>query len=177
MAIQIIDIAGLKKSGKTTVIENLVKELKRKGYKVGTLKKIHTPGFTIDQPGKDTYRHKQAGADFVISVANDEIAMIKRQDKKMRLEGILELVPKDTEFFICEELNESFEEILYIITLKDKNMLKETLRVRNVGKNVIAISGVISNYTDKYEKYPVINSITKKGRKTLVEMILQYRKN
>jgi molybdopterin-guanine dinucleotide biosynthesis protein B len=56
-----ISIVGYKDSGKTRVIEALIKELTRRGYRVGTLKhtadKIH-----LDTPGKDTDRHRSAGA-------------------------------------------------------------------------------------------------------------------
>ena len=117
MPLKIIDVAGLKKSGKTTVVENLVQELSSRGYKVGTVKKIHIPGFTIDQEGKDTYRHKQAGAEFVISLAPEEVALIKQLHGRRELSEILDLIPDDTDFLVCEELNENRDEISYIITL------------------------------------------------------------
>ena len=62
MVLKIIDVAGLKKSGKTTVVENLVTGFKKRGYKVGTIKKIHIPEFSIDQEGKDTFRHRCCSA-------------------------------------------------------------------------------------------------------------------
>jgi molybdopterin-guanine dinucleotide biosynthesis protein B len=177
MALQIIDIAGLKKSGKTTVVVDLVRELSVKGYKVGTLKKIHINDFTIDQPGKDTYRHKKAGAEFVISVAPEEIAIIQQLKQKKTIAEIKELVPKGTEFLICEELNERSDDIIYVITLKSPDMLEETLKVRAIGNNVIAIAGVIANDFDKCDKYPVIDTTTQDGIENLVGLILQNRKH
>ena len=46
------------------------------------------------------------------------------------------------------------------------------MKVRACGKNIIALSGVVSNNTKKHEKYPIINVTNDEGRKQLVEMIL-----
>jgi molybdopterin-guanine dinucleotide biosynthesis protein B len=172
MGLTIIDVAGLKKSGKTTVIENLVRELSSRNFKVGTLKKIHIPGFTIDQKGKDTFRHKNAGARFIISMAPKEIAMIKPHHGSRNLSDIIDLIPKETDFLICEELNEDSEEILYIITLENIDKLEETLSERSIGKKIIAISGIISNSIITHERFPIINTTTKKGINDLVDLIL-----
>ena len=173
MSVKIIDIAGLKKTGKTTVVENLVSELSARGFKVGTLKKIHAPGFTIDQPGKDTYRHKHAGADFVISLAPEEVALIKDSSGRRDLSEILDLIPPDTDFLVCEELNETRDGIICIITLERLDQLEETLRVRTVGENVLALAGVIANTETAHADYPIINTTTESGRKEIVDMILK----
>lgn len=172
---QIIDVAGLKKSGKTTVVENLVSELTKRGFKVGTVKKIHIPDFSIDQEGKDTYRHKQAGAEFVISLAPKEIALLKNAHSDRSLNQIMDLIPDNTDFLICEELNEIHSDILYIITLKSIGDLEETLRVRSIGDNVLAISGVVANSNANHDQYPIINSTTDEGRKKLVDLILNFK--
>jgi len=57
----IVSIVGRSGSGKTTLIEKLIPELKNRGLKVGTIKH-HIHGFEIDYPGKDSWRHKQAGS-------------------------------------------------------------------------------------------------------------------
>lgn len=69
-----IAIIGAKNSGKTTVIEALVKYLVGMGYRVATIKhSAHSHRF--DKPGKDTYRHRQAGAVLTAAVAESEIAV------------------------------------------------------------------------------------------------------
>ncbi|MGB9842499.1 MAG: molybdopterin-guanine dinucleotide biosynthesis protein B, partial [Candidatus Bathyarchaeales archaeon] len=73
-----IAVVGTKKSGKTTTIENLIRELTQRGYKVAAIKHIPEPDFTIDTPGKDTWRYAKAGAKTIISVAADEIATIEK---------------------------------------------------------------------------------------------------
>ena len=58
----IISIVGNSNSGKTTLIEKLIPELKKRGYRVGVIKHAHH-GFNIDKKGKDSWRHKVEGAD------------------------------------------------------------------------------------------------------------------
>ena len=76
---KVISIIGMKKSGKTTTTENLISELTKRGYKVAAIK--HVPereNFTIDTPGKDTYRYAQHGAKTIIAVSANEIATLEK---------------------------------------------------------------------------------------------------
>ncbi len=75
---QIISIVGKSGSGKTTLLEKLVVELKKRGYKIGTIKHA-SEGFDIDKKGKDSWRHKQAGADTVVVASTGKIAMVKNE--------------------------------------------------------------------------------------------------
>lgn len=77
----IISIVGKSKSGKTTLVEKLIPELKRRGYRIGTIKHAHH-GFTLDQKGKDSDRHRAAGADAVIVSSPQTMAMIKDQSEE-----------------------------------------------------------------------------------------------
>jgi molybdopterin-guanine dinucleotide biosynthesis adapter protein len=72
----VITIVGNSNSGKTTLVEKLIPELKRRGYRVGTIKHAHH-GFSMDQKGKDTYRHRAAGADAVLAASPGQIALVK----------------------------------------------------------------------------------------------------
>ena len=72
----VISIVGKSESGKTTLIERLIPELKRRGYRIGIVKHAHH-GFDMDRKGKDSYRHRQAGADTVMIASPGQIAMIK----------------------------------------------------------------------------------------------------
>lgn len=72
----LVAIVGNSDTGKTTLIEKLIPELKHKGYTVGTVKHTHH-GFKMDQPGKDTWRHQAAGADTVVAVSPQRIAIVK----------------------------------------------------------------------------------------------------
>ena len=75
----IISIIGKSDSGKTTLIEKLIPEIKKRGYRVGTIKHAHH-GFEIDQKGKDSWRHKEAGADMVLVSSPGKIAILKDEN-------------------------------------------------------------------------------------------------
>jgi molybdopterin-guanine dinucleotide biosynthesis protein B len=70
----IISIVGFSGSGKTTLLEKLIPELTRRGIRVGTIKH-HLHDFDMDKPGKDSWRHKQAGAAVTIVSTPSRIGM------------------------------------------------------------------------------------------------------
>lgn len=81
-------IAGWSGSGKTTLVEKLLPLLKKKDLKVGTVKHHHA-ALEIDKEGKDTYRHRKAGADRTILSSPDNIAMIMGSDHDPHLDELL----------------------------------------------------------------------------------------
>lgn len=83
----VVSIVGRSQSGKTTLIEKLVPELKKRGYAVGTIKHSHHDP-DIDRSGKDSSRHKAAGADTVIFHSPGTIVMV-RDDHSGELDGLL----------------------------------------------------------------------------------------
>lgn len=88
-AIPVISVVGRSKTGKTTLLEKLIPELKRRGYRVATIKHHSHPGFDIDQPGKDTWRHAQAGSDHVIIAAPDKVASIRPVEREPTLDELV----------------------------------------------------------------------------------------
>jgi molybdopterin-guanine dinucleotide biosynthesis protein B len=85
---QVICIVGRSQSGKTTLIEKLIPVLKNKGYRIGTIKHSHHI-FDFDKSGKDSWRHKDAGAEAVIIASPGKIAMVKNDDRGT-LESLLD---------------------------------------------------------------------------------------
>lgn len=77
--IPIVSIVGRKNSGKTTLIEGIVPELKRRGYRIGTIKhEAHSVNLEdIDREGKDTYRHQRCGSEAVVLAGKDKLMLIK----------------------------------------------------------------------------------------------------
>ncbi len=72
-------VVGARNSGKTTVIEALIGYLKAKGYRVGTIK--HTShSHRFDTPGKDSHRHREAGAALTVAVSDEETAVFAQPD-------------------------------------------------------------------------------------------------
>jgi len=75
----IISIVGYSGAGKTTLMEKLIGELTRRGYRVGSIKHdVH--GFEMDKPGKDSWRHKQAGACTTLISSPYQIGMVMDVD-------------------------------------------------------------------------------------------------
>jgi molybdopterin-guanine dinucleotide biosynthesis protein B len=72
---RVIGVAGCKNSGKTTLVERLVGELARRGYRVSTIKHAHH-SFDIDHEGRDSFRHRKAGAGEVVVVSRHRWAQI-----------------------------------------------------------------------------------------------------
>lgn len=73
---KVICVVGIRKSGKTTIVEELTKELARRGRRVGTVKTVFCPSFGIDDPKSNTARHARAGAVTVTARARHETAVI-----------------------------------------------------------------------------------------------------
>jgi formylmethanofuran dehydrogenase subunit E len=83
-------IVGTKKSGKTTLIEKLVPELSARGYRVGTVKHHHSSSpLDVDRAGKDSWRHRQAGARAVALVSPTELAVFQNTDEPVPLDQII----------------------------------------------------------------------------------------
>ena len=72
-----VSIVGRHNSGKTTLIVKLIEELVARGHDVGSVKHHSHKGFDIDYPGKDSYRHREAGASETVIAAPGQIARMK----------------------------------------------------------------------------------------------------
>jgi len=99
--IPIVSIVGTSDSGKTTLLEKLIPELIKKGYRVATIKHdVH--GFEVDREGKDSWRHKKAGAKTTIISSPQKIAVINDTDKDLSLEEIRTRYVHDVDLIISE---------------------------------------------------------------------------
>jgi molybdopterin-guanine dinucleotide biosynthesis adapter protein len=72
---RVIGVAGFKNSGKTTLVEKLVRHLTNQGYRVSTVKHAHH-SFDIDHEGRDSFRHRTAGASEVAVISKERTAII-----------------------------------------------------------------------------------------------------
>ncbi|HZB92413.1 MAG TPA: molybdopterin-guanine dinucleotide biosynthesis protein B [Stellaceae bacterium] len=72
---QVFGLAGWSGSGKTTLVARLLPELTRRGLSVSTMKHAHH-SFDLDQPGKDSWRHREAGASEVLIASERRWALI-----------------------------------------------------------------------------------------------------
>lgn len=72
----VLSIVGHSNTGKTTLIEKLIREFKQLGYRIGVIKHA-SHGFDIDHKGKDSWRHHAAGADAVMVTSQNQMALFK----------------------------------------------------------------------------------------------------
>ena len=87
---KVFGIAGYSGSGKTTLLEKLIPQLTGRGLKVSVIKHAHH-GFDIDRPGKDSYRHREAGASEVLLACGDRWALMheRREEAEPTLADLL----------------------------------------------------------------------------------------
>ncbi len=101
MMVPIISIVGCSGSGKTTLIEKVVKELTSRGVRVGLLKH-DAHGFEIDHEGKDSWRHKRAGAVTVGLSSPEKLAVIKDVEQEWAPDRIIASYLIDHDVVITE---------------------------------------------------------------------------
>jgi len=97
----IVSVIGKSKSGKTTLIDKLVQELKLRGYRVATIK--HTPqGVNFDEPGKDSWSHVQAGSEATAISSPDRIVVVKPVAQEATLDQLAGILGEDYDIILTE---------------------------------------------------------------------------
>jgi molybdopterin-guanine dinucleotide biosynthesis protein B len=160
-----LSVIGVTKSGKTTTIENIIKELKRRRFSVGSIKEIHYEKFAIDTEGTNTDRHMKAGAEVVTARGNNETDIL--YPVQLSVEDILRFYVQD--YVVMEGVKDY--NVPIILCAHSIEEIKDH-KGKDYFKRVFLISGVVANSgTDIFEGIPVINSqidITK-----LVDLIVE----
>ncbi|SMB99093.1 molybdopterin guanine dinucleotide biosynthesis accessory protein MobB [Thermanaeromonas toyohensis ToBE] len=98
--IPIISVVGKSDVGKTTLLVKLIPELKSRGYRIATIKH-DTHGFDIDRPGKDTWKHAEAGADIVAISSPSKVAFIEKVERELTLDEVASRI-KGVDLIITE---------------------------------------------------------------------------
>lgn len=109
---KVVGFSGYSGSGKTTLVEQLIPALKKRGLRVSVVKHAHHK-FDIDQPGKDTYRHRQAGAFEVVVASSNRLALMREFEQPFAL----------TVHQLLAELHEGVDWVL-VEGFKDSDLLK-----------------------------------------------------
>ena len=81
---KVVAFAGFSGSGKTMLVERLIPALKLRGLRVSVVKHAHHK-FDIDHPGKDTWRHREAGAFEVVVASDKRLALMREFERPARL--------------------------------------------------------------------------------------------
>ena len=136
MAVPILSFVGRSNSGKTTLIERVIPELVRAGYKVATVK--HTGhGFNLDTEGKDSWRHKRAGASSVMVLSKGSMAMFADVSDQISV----------------EEMRDRFLDHSYDLIIaegwKHENYPKIVVIREEIGEISISREGLLAVVSDK----------------------------
>ncbi len=91
---RVFGVTGWKNAGKTTLVERLVEEFVRRGWRINTIKHGHHD-LDVDQPGRDSFRHRAAGATEVAVVGGHRYAIMREQEEATLAEVLARLAPAD----------------------------------------------------------------------------------
>lgn len=98
----IVSVIGRSGAGKTTFLTQLIAELKSRRYRLAVIKHHNRKGVEIDQHGKDTWRHFQAGADAVIITAPDRMALYQHLSRDLTPDQAVDYLPHPVDLVITE---------------------------------------------------------------------------
>jgi molybdopterin-guanine dinucleotide biosynthesis adapter protein len=100
--IPVVSVIGPDKEGKTSAVVDIVKELTKRGYRVGTIKHHLHDDFEIDIPGKASFRHRAAGAAEVAVASPTMLAFIKSNTEDPRLSDLTSMFSSNINIVITE---------------------------------------------------------------------------
>jgi molybdopterin-guanine dinucleotide biosynthesis adapter protein len=152
---KLVAVVGGKHSGKTTVIESMIRQLKSRGYRVGTVKEmVRIP--TLDTPETETDRYTAAGAETVVAVPREETVIFLK--KRLNLREIL-LYLQGLDYVLLEgfETEKALPKIIAAKTAEEAASFSDGL--------AIAISGLIMDSKEEITKaleaqIPLLSSLS-----------------
>jgi molybdopterin-guanine dinucleotide biosynthesis protein B len=98
----IVSIVGKADSGKTTFLEKLIAELTSRGWRVATVKHHSHTDEDVDVVGKDSWRHRQAGASISVVASGAQIGMVREVDREPTLDEIAEMIGDEVDLILTE---------------------------------------------------------------------------
>jgi molybdopterin-guanine dinucleotide biosynthesis protein B len=132
-----VSVVGFKASGKTRVVEALVRELTRRGHRVGTLK--HTSDdVVLDTPGKDTWRHREAGSVATAILESGRGAFFI--DRPMGVEEAVEVL--GTIDFVVLEGFKSLDTVARVIVPREREEIGELSNGLEIAISGPAVEGL-----------------------------------
>ncbi len=106
MTIKAVSFIAKSGTGKTTLVEQVIIELKNRGYRVGAIKH-DAHRFNIDHPGKDSYRFTAAGADNMLIISASKLALVKQHTEPPAIEELLANYFADVDIVLTEGFKHS----------------------------------------------------------------------
>ena len=105
---RVVGFAGFSGSGKTTLVEQLIPALKLRGQRVSVVKHAHH-SFDIDHPGKDTWRHREAGAFEVLAASPKRLVLMRELEARVEhsVHDLLAQLRADVDWVLVEGFKQS----------------------------------------------------------------------
>jgi molybdopterin-guanine dinucleotide biosynthesis protein B len=165
---KLISIVGKSNSGKTTLIEKLIPVFIGKGYKIATIKH-DAHSFEIDKEGKDTYRHKKAGASAVIISSINKVAMIMDTSKELTLDDLCMLLPYDIDLIIIEGYKQ--------LKIPKIEVFNSEISKELTCKNDSTLLAVVSDSVDHFALKDIKNKFHREAISEIADFIETYTSN
>lgn len=155
---RLFSVVGISSSGKTTTIEHIIRELRQRGYSVGSVKEIHFQDFAIDLPGSNTHRHREAGSQLVTARGFTETDILFQRELSM--EEIL--LHYDYDFVALEGVSE-----LAVANIITAHTPQEVAERRS--EHSFAVSGRLAHHQREIEGLPAYSVL--EGEERLRELV------
>ncbi len=133
--VPIISIVGLSGSGKTTLMEKLIRVFSSEGLRVGTIKHSYHP-HPLDAPGKDSWRHKNAGAEKVIFIGPKSFQLVSDISDDETPEGLSSEYLKDMDLVLVEGFVRSGVEKIEVI----RKGRSEKIEMKSVDNTIAVVT-------------------------------------
>jgi molybdopterin-guanine dinucleotide biosynthesis adapter protein len=175
----IVTFIGWHDSGKTTLVQQVVSELKKLDYRVAVIKSSNDSGIQFDTPGTDTFMHKEAGADSVMLVAPDQM-VLQSQNSGLSLRTLAHRYFPDVDIVIGEGFK-SARKIPKIEVFRNRDQ-----KLRDEVHGVIAVAtdleGVVGDYVFRLNEAAEValfiekRFLTKKNSKEVTALLVNGNK-
>jgi len=148
---KIISVIGTKDTGKTTLMVKIVEELVNRGFKVGTVKHVHGK---FDVEGKDTWKHKESGAELVIGSGNETLFLLNQH---LELDNILTMTEcmKNLDYLVVEGFKHSHYAKISVSSLDDEYIIKSVDPFTISDSNLKSLADLIEERS--YTRLPELN--------------------
>ena len=135
IVVPVVSIVGKSDTGKTTLIEKLIPELIRRGYRVATIKH-HGHGFDLDHEGKDSWRHKQAGAVVTVLASPHQVAVLEEVERDYEIAELRDIYIRNVDIILTEGFKQTREPKIEVFRADRKEDI-----ISRGDKNLLAVVG------------------------------------
>ena len=155
----IFAVSGLSKTGKTTVVEAMVRSYSTKGFSTATIKNSACKDLAVENPGTDTSRHRKAGAAATILRSPDITAIV--QKKQLSLEELL--IGIDYDIVILEGFGSLDEDTL--------NLAMKALGDLAEGRRLVGIISHVTELKERIERQIVVVKEKSGGSRARIQVL------